>query len=114
MRGGGFRDGCLEELTFIEKWKENKDDWLSCFVFNFSLGKVSNVQKSRENTMDPHNEWPLSIIVFLWDKWLSLFPKSPKKKLHNDVGIFRNYPTENKVKSFHSALFLFLPLKTPR
>lgn len=45
VRGGGFRDDCLEELTLIEKWEENKDKWLS-FVFNFSLGKVSNVQKS--------------------------------------------------------------------
>lgn len=64
VRGGGFRDDCLEGLISIEKWKENKDDWLSRSVFNFSLGKVSNGQKSRENTMNPHTEWLFRIIMF--------------------------------------------------
>lgn len=44
-----------EEFMFIEKWKENKDDCQS-FLLNFSLEKVSNVQESRENTMNSHNK----------------------------------------------------------
>lgn len=44
------RDGVVEltaseELTFTEKWKEKKHDWLFCFVLNFSAGKAANVQK---------------------------------------------------------------------